>query len=249
MPDELDAVKARGIPRHVAFIMDGNGRWARARGLPRTAGHRAGAQAAEALIRFAAGELGLPTMTLYAFSTENWSRPAREVSFLMGLLRRFIDEKLREFVSEGVRLIVSGDLEGLPASVRETVKNAIEATAENDRLLLNFALNYGGRQEILRACRRALDAVVAGRLSPEELDEERLSDFLYTAGLPDPDLIIRTSGEMRLSNFLLWQGAYAEFYVTETRWPDFTPTELLEAIAWFQARERKFGGVPEGAAA
>ncbi len=237
----IEQVKAGGLPRHVALIMDGNGRWAKARGLPRTAGHQAGAQAAERLIRFVGRRLGLEVLTLFAFSTENWDRSAKEIDFLMDLLDQFIAEKLKEFVEEGVRLVVSGDLKGLPERLRNTVNYAIEQTAGNDRLLLNVALNYGSRQEVLRACRDIARAAVAGQLSPEELDEEIFKSFLYTDGIPDPDLVIRTSGEMRLSNFLLWQAAYAELSFTDTLWPDFTPAELLEAISSFQRRERRFG--------
>ncbi|HCP32570.1 TPA: isoprenyl transferase [Candidatus Acetothermia bacterium] len=239
----IKQVRADGLPRHVAVIMDGNGRWAKARGLPRVAGHQAGAQAAERLIRFAGGKLGLKNLTLFAFSTENWNRPAEEVDFLMHLLDQFITEKLKEFIREGVRLIVSGDLGGLPSQIRETVRNAIEQTAQNDRLLLNVALNYGARQEIVRACQRVASAAVAGKLNLVELDENSFACFLYTDGIPDPDIIIRTSGEMRLSNFLLWQAAYAELYFTGTLWPDFTPAELLKTIASYQKRERRFGGV------
>jgi len=237
----IERVKAGGLPRHVALIMDGNGRWAKARGLPRTAGHQAGAQAAERLIRFAGRRLGLEVLTLFAFSTENWDRSAKEIDFLMDLLDQFIAEKLKEFVEEGVRLVVSGDLKGLPERLRKTVDYAIDQTAGNDRLLLNVALNYGSRQEVLRACRDIARAAVAGRLSPEELDEEIFKSFLYTDGIPDPDLVIRTSGEMRLSNFLLWQAAYSELFFSDTLWPDFTPAELLEAISSFQRRERRFG--------
>lgn len=237
----IERVKDAGLPRHVALIMDGNGRWAKARGLPRAAGHQAGAQAAERLIRFVGRRLGLKCLTLFAFSTENWNRSTAEVDFLMDLLDQFIAEKLKEFVSEGVRLVVSGKLEDLPKRLQKTVAYAIEQTADNDRLVLNVALNYGSRQEIVRACREIVRAAVAGQLHPEDLDEATFTRFLYTDGIPDPDLIIRTSGEIRLSNFLLWQGAYAELFFTDTLWPDFTPAELLEAISSFQKRKRRFG--------
>ena len=238
----IERLKDAGLPRHVALIMDGNGRWANVHGLPRTAGHQAGAQAAERLIRFVGRQLGLKYLTLFAFSTENWSRSTAEVDFLMDLLDQFIAEKLKEFVAEGVRLVVSGELEDLPQRLRKTVAYAIEQTADNDRLVLNVALNYGSRQEVVRACREIVRAAVAGHLRPEDLDEATFTRFLYTDGIPDPDLIIRTSGEMRLSNFLLWQGAYAELFFSDTLWPDFTPAELLEAISGFQKRERRFGG-------
>jgi len=237
----IERVQDAGLPRHVALIMDGNGRWANVHGLPRTAGHQAGAQAAERLIRFAGRQLGLNYLTLFAFSTENWNRSTAEVDFLMDLLDQFIAEKLKEFVAEGVRLVVSGELEDLPKRLQETVAYAIEQTAANDRLVLNVALNYGSRQEVVRACRQIVRAAVAGQLRPEDLDEATFTRFLYTNGIPDPDLIIRTSGEMRLSNFLLWQGAYAELFFSDTLWPDFTPAELLEAISNFQKRERRFG--------
>ena len=242
----IEEVKARGLPHHVAIIMDGNGRWAEQRGLVRTAGHQAGAQAAERLIRFVGRQLGLKYLTLFAFSVENWNRPAAEVDFLMDLLEQFIAEKLQEFIGEGVRLCVSGDVKGLPVRVRETIARAIGETAKNDRLNLNIALNYGSRQEILGACQMIVRAVQLGELDLKMLDLEVFSKFLYTKDIPDPDLIIRTSGEMRLSNFLLWQAAYSELYFTETLWPDFAPEELLSAIAAYQERDRRFGAVPEG---
>lgn len=246
MSDLITQVKQAGLPRHVALIMDGNGRWAKARGLTRTAGHQAGAQAAERLIRFVGRELGLKHLTLYAFSTENWNRPKEEIDFLMDLLDRFIAEKLHEFVEEGVHLTVLGDLSPLPSRLRATVEDAIARTAGNSKLFLNVALNYGARQEIIRACRRIAAAAADGKLDPNRLGETELESLLYTAGIPDPDLIIRTSGEMRLSNFLLWQAAYAELYFTPTLWPDFTPDELLRAIAAYQQRERRFGRVNQG---
>ena len=242
----IEEAKARGLPHHVAIIMDGNGRWAKQRGLVRTAGHQAGAQAAERLIRFVGRQLGLKYLTLFAFSVENWNRPAAEVDFLMDLLEQFIAEKLQEFIGEGVRLCVSGDVKGLPVRVRETIARAIGETAKNDRLNLNIALNYGSRQEILGACQMIVRAVQLGELDLKMLDLEVFSKFLYTKDIPDPDLIIRTSGEMRLSNFLLWQAAYSELYFTDTLWPDFAPEELLSAIAAYQERDRRFGAVPEG---
>ncbi|MEE8194910.1 MAG: isoprenyl transferase [Candidatus Bipolaricaulota bacterium] len=242
----IEEVKTRGLPHHVAIIMDGNGRWAKQRGLERTAGHQAGAQAAERLIRFAGRQLGLKYLTLFAFSVENWNRPPAEVDFLMDLLERFIAEKLEEFIGEGVRLCVSGDVKGLPVRVRETIARAIGETAKNDRLNLNIALNYGSRQEILDACQMIARAVQLGEFDLKMLDPEVFSKFLYTKDIPDPDLVIRTSGEMRLSNFLLWQAAYSELYFTDTLWPDFAPEELLDAIAVYQERDRRFGAVPEG---
>ena len=241
MPTLIERVTEVGLPQHVAVIMDGNGRWAKARGLPRTAGHQAGAQATERLIQFVGRRLGLKHLTLFAFSTENWNRSQAEVDFLMKLLDQFIAEKLNQFINEGIRLQILGDLDGLPTQLRDTVCDAVERTAHCDRLFLNVAINYGGRQEILRACRDVAQATLEGRLCPKTLDAASFSRFLYSNGNPDPDLIVRTSGELRLSNFLLWQAAYSELYFTKTPWPDFTPAELLFAIDDFQKRERRFG--------
>ena len=242
----VERVISAGLPRHVALIMDGNGRWATARGLPRTAGHQAGARAAERLIRFVGDRLGLRHMTLYAFSTENWTRPEAEVDYLMDLLEQFVDEKLEEFVTSGVRLHVAGDVDGLPASVRKTVRRAIEKTESGDRLHLTIALNYGSRQEIARACREIAIQVAQGTLSVSDVDEEAIARRLYVAQIPDPDLVIRTSGTVRLSNFLLWQAAYAELRFTETLWPDFTPAEFVKIIAEYHTRVRRYGGIEEG---
>jgi undecaprenyl diphosphate synthase len=241
----IERVKERGLPLHIALIMDGNGRWAKKRDLPRTAGHQAGTQAAERLIRFAGRRLGLPYLTLFAFSTENWDRPAAEVDFIMDLLDRFISEKLAEFEKEGVRVVVSGNIERLPESLQRAVANAIDTTAKNDSLVLNIALNYGAREEIVRACRDIARRVIKEGIDPVTIDKETVARALYTREIPDPALIIRTSGEMRLSNFLLWQAAYAELYFTKTLWPDFTPAELLRAITAYQGRERRFGAVEE----
>ncbi|HHR85834.1 MAG TPA: isoprenyl transferase [Candidatus Acetothermia bacterium] len=245
MTESIELIRERGLPQHVAIIMDGNGRWARQRGLPRTTGHQAGTQAAERLIRFAGRDLRLPYLTLFAFSTENWARPKSEVDFLMDLLDTFITEKLAEFEREGVRVVVSGDLAPLPDKLRQRVEGAIEETAENSRLVLNIALNYGSHEEIVRACRRIAERALSTEIDPAEIDEQMLASSLYTAEIPDPDLIIRTSGEMRLSNFLLWQAAYAELYFTDTLWPDFGPEELVGAITEYQERERRFGAVKE----
>jgi len=239
----VDRVKEAGLPRHIALIMDGNGRWARARGLPRVAGHRAGATAAERLVRFVGERLGLRYLTLFAFSTENWKRPEEEVTYLMDLLREFIDEKLKEFVESGVRLRVAGEIDSLPESLRETVIRAIRETEGGRNLDLTVALSYGARQELTRVCAGIAADVAAGRLRKEDIDGETIRSRLYTAEIPDPDLIIRTSGELRLSNFLLWQAAYAELYFTDVLWPDFTPAELVRAIASYQKRKRRFGGL------
>jgi len=243
MQTSIELIRERGLPQHVAVIMDGNGRWAKQRDLPRTAGHQAGTQAAERLIRFARRQLGLKHLTLYAFSTENWARPTGEVDFLMDLLDQFIAEKLAEFEREEVRIVVSGDLARLPSTLQEHVRNAIERTAGNSALVLNVALNYGSRQEIVRACRKIAERAASGKVDPAKIDEQMFSSFLYTAQIPDPDLIIRTSGEMRLSNFLLWQAAYTELYFTDTLWPDFGEDELVSAIAQYQERDRRYGAV------
>lgn len=239
----LERVKALGVPRHVALVMDGNGRWARARGLPRTAGHEAGARAAERLIRFVGKRVGIPYVTLFAFSSENWARPKPEVDFLLALLDRFIGEHLREFVDSGIRLRVIGDTAALPAGLRRTVVNAVDRTRSGAALSLTIALSYGGRMDIVGACRKALADVAAGRMTAEDVDEEAIARRLDTAEIPDPDLVIRTSGEWRLSNFLLWQSAYAELYFTDVLWPDFSPVDLILAIDDFQRRERRFGAV------
>jgi undecaprenyl diphosphate synthase len=228
------------LPRHVGIIMDGNGRWARQRGLPRLAGHRAGTENVRRILR-ASVEYGIKLLTIYAFSTENWQRPQDEVQGLFGILERAIKRELKELHAEGVQLRHIGRLEGLPEHLREQVLQAIELTKNNDTLILNVAFNYGGRAEILDAARR----IVADGLRPEQVDEETFSSYLYTAGQPDPDLIIRTSGEMRVSNFLVWQGAYAEYYVTPTLWPDFDAEELYQALLSYSQRGRRFGGVED----
>jgi undecaprenyl diphosphate synthase len=225
-------------PRHVAIIMDGNGRWARQRGLPRLAGHRAGTEALRRVIE-AAVELGVPMLTIYAFSTENWKRPAHEVRGLMFLLEDVIERQLDELDANGVRLRHIGWLDGMPPHLAEAIQRAVRRTAGNSRLALNVAFNYGSRAEIVRAVRR----IVAAGLPPEAIDEATVAAHLETAGLPDPDLVIRTSGEMRLSNFLLWQLAYAEIYCTETLWPDFDRAALLAALDSYAGRERRFGRV------
>jgi undecaprenyl diphosphate synthase len=243
----LERIKSERLPQHVALIMDGNGRWANARDLPRAAGHRAGADAAERLVRFAGERIGLTRITLFAFSSENWTRPRAEVEFLMDLLQEFIAEKEREFVEAGIRLRVAGDLRELPDTLRETVERVVRETAGGEKMHLTIALNYGGRQDIAQACVGIARDVKAGTLNPAEVDEQAIASRLYTAGMPDPDLVVRTSGELRLSNFLLWQAAYAELYFADVLWPDFTPAELIRAIDAFQRRDRRFGGIQEGA--
>jgi undecaprenyl diphosphate synthase len=224
------------VPRHVAVIMDGNGRWAHARGLPRLAGHRAGTENLRTIIR-AAVEFGIQYLTIYAFSTENWGRPQDEVDGLMLILADVIDRELAELNEEGVQLRHIGRLDRLEPVLRDKVKHAIELTKNNDRLILNVAFNYGGRDEIVCAIRE----MVTDGLKADDITEETISHYMFTAGVPDPDLIIRTSGEMRLSNFLIWQAAYAEWYVTSKYWPDFNREELLKAVEDFGARDRRYG--------
>ena len=239
-PDEALArqVNFERLPAHVAIIMDGNGRWAAQRHLPRVEGHRAGIDAVRDTVETAA-RLGIQVLTLYAFSIENWKRPAAEVSTLMVLLKRYLRSELNTLLKNDIRFRVIGRMEELGRDVQEELKTAIERTSKNGGMLFNIALNYGGRAEIVDAARRAMES----GLRPEDLDEERFAGFLYTAGQPDPDLLIRTSGEMRVSNYLLWQIAYAEIYVTETLWPDFRRRHLLEAVLAYQKRERRYGGI------
>jgi undecaprenyl diphosphate synthase len=222
----------------MAIIMDGNGRWAAQRHLPRVEGHRAGIEAVRDTVETAA-RLGLHVLTLYAFSVENWKRPASEVSTLMRLLKRYLRSELNTLLTNDIRFRVIGRTEELSPEIQDELHTAIDRTAKNSGMLFNIALNYGGRAEIVDAARRAIEAGVR----PHDLDEERFASFLYTAGQPDPDLLIRTSGEMRVSNYLLWQIAYAEIYVTETLWPDFRRQHLLEAVLAYQKRERRYGGI------
>jgi undecaprenyl diphosphate synthase len=235
-------VRSRPLPAHVAIIMDGNGRWATRRGLPRVAGHREGANAARAIVRAARG-LDLRFLTLYAFSTENWSRPEDEVSTLMKLLEESIYRELPELMERNVRLRVIGRSAGVPLAVRRGIDQVIHATRDNTGLDVLMAFNYGGRDELIDAFRELAGAVRAGTIAPEEIGEAHISGALYTAGVPDPDLLIRTSGEMRVSNFLLWQIAYTELWITPTLWPDFGPADLYRAVAEYQGRTRRFGGV------
>jgi undecaprenyl diphosphate synthase len=233
--EELEArVRARPLPRHVAIIMDGNGRWAEARDLPRVAGHREGAEAVRAVTR-AARRIGIEALTLYAFSTENWGRPEPEVEALMHLLAEFLESERGEMMANGIRLNAAGDLERLPRVVREKLAAVRAETAGNRGMVLTLALSYGGRQELVHAARRAAAAKGAA------LEADDLEAALWTAGLPELDLLVRTSGERRISNFLLWQCAYAELVFTDVLWPDFRDAELLAALAEFQARERRFG--------
>jgi undecaprenyl diphosphate synthase len=236
MPKDEPLLPPERMPRHVGIIMDGNGRWARQRGLPRIAGHRAGTDNLRRILR-AAVELGIPILTIYAFSTENWERPVEEVQGLMRILEEVIDRELAEMHENGVQLRHIGDLSGLSEGLQRKVQEAIALTRNNDRLILNIAFGYGGRAEIIHA----IQEIVRAGVAPEEIDEALVAQHLYTAGQPDPDLIIRTSGEMRLSNFLIWQAAYAEYYVTPTYWPDFDKEELRKALIQYGERERRFG--------
>ncbi len=228
------------LPRHVAIIMDGNGRWASERGLSRQAGHRAGTENIRRVIEtFARYEV--PVLTCFAFSTENWVRPKREVNALIRLIGHFIDRELRELHERGVRLRHLGSLGPLSPALRRRVEEAVELTKDNSRITVNVAFNYGGRQEILDAVRR----IVEEGVPPERIDEALFSSYLYTADLPDPDLVIRTAGEVRLSNFLLWQSAYAEYYATPVYWPDFGAEEIERALLAYSQRQRRFGGRPD----
>ncbi|MBE6370489.1 MAG: isoprenyl transferase [Lentisphaerae bacterium] len=231
----------RIIPRHVAIIMDGNGRWAKQHGLERVEGHRAGAIAVKNLVE-SLKHTGIQYLTLYAFSTENWKRSKEEVDALMELLAEFIDANLPLLMENDVRLLVSGRIEGLPEKAREKLKDAIRKSSANTGGTVIFALNYGGRAEIADAAKKIADQVLKGEISPEQIDEKLFAQNLYLPDVPDPDLLIRTSGELRLSNFLLWELSYAEIYVTDTYWPDFDLAELDKAIDAFQKRNRRFGG-------
>jgi undecaprenyl diphosphate synthase len=228
------------IPTHVAIIMDGNGRWAISRGLPRLAGHRAGTENLRRIIR-ACTEFGVKYLTIYAFSTENWGRPREEVEGLMNILEDVIDKELAELNQEGVQLRHIGRLERLDPKIQEKVLEAIELTKNNNRLVLNVAFNYGGRDEIVNAIQR----IIKDGVKPEEVNSDLVSHYLYTVGVPDPDLIIRTSGELRVSNFLIWQGAYSEWYVTSVYWPDFDKDELRKALDTFAMRDRRYGGLSQ----
>ncbi|MBN2288589.1 MAG: isoprenyl transferase [Candidatus Glassbacteria bacterium] len=230
------------IPRHVAIIMDGNGRWAQKRGRPRVFGHQQGMKSVRAVVE-ACRELGCEVLTLYAFSEENWSRPLTEIKALMRLLQNYIEKEKQNLRSNGIRVGCIGRLEKLSDAPRNAITDAVRFTADQKQMLLNLAVSYGSRAEIVDAVRRLAGEVAAGRLAPAEINETTLAGALYTADLPDPDLLIRTSGEMRLSNFLLWQVAYTEIYITDVLWPDFRKQNLFEAVAAFQKRERRFGKV------
>jgi undecaprenyl diphosphate synthase len=238
----LDKIDLEHLPEHIAVIMDGNGRWAQQRHLPRIAGHRAGVKTAREIIETCA-RLKLPCLTLYAFSMENWRRPQTEVDFLMRLLREYLKIELPTIHKNNIRLVVIGRSNQLPEAVRADIQRAMDITSGNTGMKLVVALNYGARAELVDAFNAMLEHAKSNGAAPFKADEDTVSEYLYTAGLPDPDLLIRTSGEMRVSNFLLWQIAYAELYVTETLWPDFSRARLFEALIEYQKRERRYGGL------
>lgn len=241
VPEELDPQQ---LPGHVAIVMDGNGRWARKRKKPRIYGHKIGADSVRDIVE-TCGEIGISCLTLYAFSAENWKRPHQEVSGLMNILKSYLVSELDRMEKNQIRLRCLGEISRLPDSVREVLLTSIQRTAANTKLNLNLALSYGARDEICRAVRSIAEQCRAGTLDPDQIDHQVIGDHLYTAGLPDPDLLIRTGGECRLSNFLLWQASYSEIYFTETMWPDFRRTAFIEAIRDYQQRERRFGRTTE----
>jgi undecaprenyl diphosphate synthase len=241
LPADLDRDR---LPKHVAVIMDGNGRWAKRQGLPRIMGHRRGVDALKDLLR-CCRDWGVQALTAYAFSTENWGRPLEEVEFLMTLFERVLRQELREMMQENVRIKFVGNLDALPPTLQNEIERSMLETQDNQGICFTVATNYGGRQEILKACQTIATQVQQGHLQPDEIDESLFERHLYTAGTCDPDLLIRTSGEMRISNFLLWQMAYAEIYVTKTLWPDFDRHEFHQALVSYQERDRRFGRVLE----
>lgn len=230
------------VPCHIAIIMDGNGRWAKKRGLPRIAGHVEGSRNLKKIVKYC-NSIGVKHLTVYAFSTENWSRPKEEVSAIMDLLLNYLRNAEKELGNDNIRINIIGKQEDLPLNIRSEIKRVIELTSKNTGLLLSIALNYGGRDEILNAVNRIVEDVRNGNLKQENIDERIFSSYLYTAGIPDPDILIRTSGEKRLSNFLLWQNAYSEFFFYDEYWPDFKSKHIIETIHEYQKRERRFGGV------
>ena len=240
--DTASLVDFTRLPRHVAIIMDGNGRWAKRRGLPRTAGHAAGAETFRSVATYCK-DIGLDYLTVYAFSTENWKRPLEEVSAIMGLLKKYLLESIEKMERDQIRLHFFGDLSPLPQELRDLCARTDKISTRYDGMQVNVCLNYGGRDEIVRAARAFARDCAQGKCSPEELSEADFSGYLYSAGIPDPDLVIRPSGEVRISNFLLWQSAYAEFYFTDVLWPDFGKDELHRALAAYQSRSRRFGGI------
>ncbi len=239
---DLSGIDMHNLPAHIAIIMDGNGRWAQARGKARTFGHQAGAETLKTIVR-AANKLGIKAISAYAFSTENWKRPLAEVSFLMELISRYLASELEEFNANNVQVRFMGSRAGLPEAIRRQMDETIAATSGNTGLILNLAINYGSRREIVQAAQAVAAEVAAGRLQPADISEELLDRHMYTADLPAPDLLVRPGGDMRISNFMLWQIAYTEIWTTDVYWPDFTPANLLEAIREYQSRERRFGAL------
>jgi undecaprenyl diphosphate synthase len=239
LPRDLDRNR---LPKHVAVIMDGNGRWAKSRGLPRIMGHQRGVDTLKDLLR-CCRDWGIPALTAYAFSTENWGRPLEEVEFLMTLFERVLRRELKEMMAENVRIRFVGKLSALPTSLQDEIGRSMVETESNTGIQFTVATNYGGRQEIIQACREIATLVQQGKLNPEEINESLFEHHLYTTGIPHPDLLLRTSGEMRLSNFLLWQMAYAEIYVTPTLWPDFDRQHFHQALLAYQQRDRRFGKI------
>ena len=230
------------VPAHIAIIMDGNGRWAKEKGMVRLKGHQAGMESLREIVR-ACSDKGVKVLTVYAFSTENWKRPIEEVSGIFSLLVRYVAKELKELNANNVQIRMLGDIDPLPADAKKAAQQAVDSTKDNTGLIFCIAINYGGRAEIVRAARLLAKQAAEGQLDPASIDEAMFASQLYTADLPDPDLIIRTGGEMRLSNFLTWQSAYSELYVTDTYWPDFTPDKLQEAIDAFNGRDRRYGGI------
>lgn len=242
--DLLSEIDTKRIPRHVAIIMDGNGRWAKKRGIPRTMGHKAGVEVLRTVVK-CCDQIGVQYLTVYAFSTENWRRPQTEIGLLMSLLKEYVRKELEELDANNVKINVLGNIDRLPDDVYKAVTRAEAVTSENDGLNFNLALNYGGRAEILKAVQAICHEVFEGRLKEEDISENLFAEYLYTSGMPEPELVIRTSGEMRISNFLLWQVAYSEFVVVEELWPDFNDQLLLKCIQIYQKRDRRFGGLIE----
>ncbi|CCO09440.1 isoprenyl transferase [Desulforamulus hydrothermalis] len=238
----LQSLDRTRLPHHIAIIMDGNGRWAQRRGMPRSLGHRAGVESLRNIVQLCS-ELGIQVLTCYAFSTENWKRPVEEVNFLMNLLVEYLHKELDELHGKNVRINAIGRLSELPQGAREALENACRTTAGNSGLILNLALNYGGRKEITDAVIKIAQQVKENKIDVKDIDEKLISEHLYTAGLPDPDLLVRPSGDYRISNFLLWQLAYTEFWLSDVMWPDFRRIHLIQAILAYQSRERRFGGL------
>ena len=235
-------VRSESVPQHIAIIMDGNGRWAQKRALPRVAGHHEGMKNIRTITR-CANKVGIGALTLYAFSTENWKRPRKEVEFLMRLPEEFLTSFLPELMELNIRVMMIGEISDLPMHTQNAVRNAMDTTANNTGMILNFALNYGSRREMVLSVQEIVNQVQNGTLSLEDISEETISNHLMTSNLPDPDLLIRTSGELRLSNFLLWQLAYSEFWFTDVHWPEFSEKDLLEAVESYQSRNRRYGGL------